>query len=189
MLISTDGGVAFAGVNNCDSRGQWNLKSTDTEKYAGMGEVARDKQFYKLGIEYLRTLTPIQMLKLEILKIGAFLYPFLPAYDITYGLIFPFWIYGMFLMYKQSNANNYLLFFTIVMFFASVITICGVPRHRGPMAPYMIVFGVAGLENILLRFNYRVKTAAALSAWVALNLLIFYYYEPLRMAVKNIRNI
>jgi len=189
VFISTDGGIAFGGVHNSDAKGQWSLKYIDISKYSGLNEVERDKKLFDMGIEYLKGLTPIQLVKLELLKISAFIYPFLPKYDFTYGIIFPFWIYGMFLMYKKKEAKNYLLFFVIALFFTSVVIICGSPRYRGPMSPYIIIFGAAGVENIYQKFKNNINGAVIFACWLLFNALLYFYYEPVRTVLKKIRDI
>lgn len=187
--INIQAGFDFWASNNAYSKGQWNPAHLDLEKYKNLPEAKRDKQYFKEGLMFLRSQTLFQNMKSALLKIGSFLYPFLPQYELTFGLILPFWFLGMYLVIKSRDRHLLLLLLVILLFFFITIIWYGSPRFRGPMSPFIIIFGAIGINSILDKFKKRIHLYVAFVLWLFLNILIFLHSEPIRLIVKKIREI
>ncbi|PKM92589.1 MAG: hypothetical protein CVU80_02570 [Elusimicrobia bacterium HGW-Elusimicrobia-4] len=121
--LSTLGGVTFWSSHNDLSRGrayQHHMEKISKQ----LTEIEFNKLGYKEGIKWLKNQPLPKILNLYFLKIVAFLSPFsavgggyygyLSVYNLIYGLIFPFWILGMYLMFKLKNKKSLLLFLIIL---------------------------------------------------------------------------
>jgi len=151
-------------------------------------EIERDRKSVKEGIAYLKTQSIGTHLKAGVLTLAEFLYPFMPEYDLTYALIFPLWLFGVFFVLRSKNIQALPLFF-MFLYFPVAFVFCGTARHRHSMGPYFILLAAIGAEEIARRVKEKGSRRAAWSAagaWAALNLAILIYSEPLRLLLKRL---
>ena len=186
--VNIQSGFDFWASNNSESKGQWNPSNLNYEKYKNFSEFERDKQYFREGLKFLKSQSPLQNIKLLSLKIGSFLYPFLPGYDLTYGFILPFWLIGMVLIVKKENYQYIFLFFVVLLFFIITIIFYGSPRFRSPMSPFVIIFGAVGINYVYQKIKSLMHRILFFSFWLLVNCLIFRFFEPIRLILRTIRS-
>ncbi len=150
-------------------------------------ELARDRQNLKEGMALVRAETPLTIIKDGARNLLQFLYPFLPEYDLTYVLIFPLWLFGVYFVLMSKNIQA-LPLLTMFIYFPVAFAFFGTTRYRHTLGPYFILLAAIGAEELLRRAKntgreYAVWSAAAL--WAGLNIAIFIYSEPVRLLVKR----
>ncbi|HAH05031.1 MAG TPA: hypothetical protein DCM05_00675 [Elusimicrobia bacterium] len=106
------------------------------------------------------------------------LYPFLPGYDLTFMLLLPLWLYGLWLARSRGELRAAALF---VLLSIVLYTVFGGPasRYRQGYAPLLVVLAGAGAAELWTRG----KTARlGLAGWGGLNLLVWLFSDSLRTA-------
>ena len=184
MPSCTEGGVALWYGNNPWAKGCAAGDKLDFSKYAHLSEVEKNKAFYKEGWSYLFSAHPFRIVKLCSLKILTALYPFLPGYDFSYALIFPFWLWGMWLVIKSSKRNGLLLYIFLNLLIV-VVVFEGEPRMRESFSPYFIVFAAIAISHFFEKYRRRMAISV-FSVWFLINYLVFVYSEPVRLFLKTI---
>ena len=172
--VSTAGGATFWGANNPWAKGEWvhiwSEKGAPT--YSNLTEVERDRAYFKEGLKFLKSQTLLQNIKLIFLKIWWFVFPLSPAiykYDLTFAILFPFCLYGMWIMRK----SNSILFYIMANFLLGVIIFSGSPRIRAPASPFIISFGIIGLKYFYEKLKNKTYFCLVTGMWMLLNFTIF----------------
>ena len=182
--VDSHGGKVLVDANNPLAQGQWTpewIKEQHPE-IARLDEVAANKAYNKLALDYLAQAGPVRLLKLATLKILYFLYPFLPQYDILFMFLLPFWLVGMFLAFKQ---HHYLLLVLIFNFLLITLVFFGSPRIRDTVAPFIIILSSLSLAPALEKPGAGKLKAGIVSLWLGVNLVIWFYAEPVRLFIKS----
>lgn len=150
-------------------------------------ELERDRLNLKEGIDFIKTQKTSLLLKNGTRSFLQLLYPFMPVYDLTYAIIFPFWLLGVYFIFRKKNITAYLLF-VMFLYFPVAFAFFGTPRYRHSMGPYFILIAAIAVEAMAARIKTGKQAAAAGAAlvlWLGLNILVFIYSEPLRLLVKK----
>lgn len=191
-FLSSDIGWMFLVSHHPNSRGLGMGDKLDLDynnlcnaKYSDLGESDRTARQVADAVAWLKTQTIGEHLKWFILKIGGLLYPLFPHYDATFGWIFPFWIAGMAFAFKSRDGPALLLTAVIAMFLFGIVITSGIPRFRAPMSPIIILLGALALKNLRDRLPAP-RFALIVTAWTALNALIFFFSEPLRLILRRL---
>jgi len=195
--IHIQAGLVFWGANNPIAGGKWNEHGPNWEKYSQMSELEKDNGYFKEGLTWLKSQPPFPLIKLYVLKTCVFFYPFfaLPdsGYDITYGLILPFWILGMYGSIKSKDKQSLLLFSVILVFFVTTLIFYTNERLRSPICPFVIIFAAIGIYFISDKLRMKNHNYHFFAAWSILNILIYLYSEPIHStiiaALKKIRGL
>jgi hypothetical protein len=189
--VQVRAGEAFWASNNPWSKGRQTQEHYDIENLSGLSELEKDKRMSKWAVNYLKTLSPAQLIKLYSLKASTFIYPFLSEYgfkyDLTFGMLIPFWLFGMFIVVRQKNTDGLLLLSVLLTFFISTLIYYGGEiRFRMGYSPYIIVFAALGLTNFSGLIRNKKMLGTILSFWLAVNILACFYYKPVYSAAKLI---
>jgi len=189
-------GHVFWGANNDLAGGKWNEHGPNWKKYKNLPELEKDKQYFNEGVKWLRSQSFFQLIKLYALKTSVFFYPFfsLPdsGYDLSFGLILPFWILGMYVSIKSKDRNrNLLLLSVILVFFITTLIFYTNDRLRSPISPFIIIFSAIGIYFISDKLRAKNHNYRFFAAWSILNILIYFYSEPIHstliIALRKIR--
>lgn len=154
-------------------------------------ELERDRQNARDTIAYLKTRQMSELLRGSVIRFLTFLHPFMPLYDFTYALILPFWLYGIYLVFKTRNVNAMVLF-SMFIYFPVAFVFCGTARHRHSVGPYFVL--LAALGAVALFEKYRNSPARrpllyAVAAWCAVNVGILLYPTPVRLFLKRMAGV
>ncbi|OQA91405.1 MAG: hypothetical protein BWY26_00987 [Elusimicrobia bacterium ADurb.Bin231] len=185
--INVQSGYDFWASNNENSLGQWNPHNLDFNKYGHLNEYQRDRAYFREGWTAIKTNGVACFIKTLTLKFAYFMYPFLPEYDLTFVFLAPFFFFGIFMGLKNRNEKILLIFLVIMLFCAITVIFYGSPRFRGPMSPFMVIAGCLGAESLAKKFGNRIICISG--AWLAVNIAIYMYSEPIRMILKGMRGI
>ncbi|HAH31269.1 MAG TPA: hypothetical protein DCL44_03025 [Elusimicrobia bacterium] len=150
-------------------------------------ELEKDRQDLKDGLSVIKARGAREFLKGGLITMFTFLYPFMPAYDLTYVLIIPLWLFGVYFVLRTKNIQA-LSLFVMFEYFPLTFAFCGTTRYRHTLGPYFILLAAIGAEELWRRIKDKKLEKAALSAaglWIGLNLTILIYSEPVRLLVKR----
>ncbi len=152
-------------------------------------ELERDRQNLREGLEYIRSRPAADLLKEGVRDLSGFLYPFMPAYDLTYAFIFPFWLYGVYFVIASRDRRAAILL-SMLVYFPVAFAFCGTARHRHSVGPFFILIAAIGAAALLGKAKESAssgRTAAwVFAAWTVLNLIVFLFPEPFRQIVKRL---
>ncbi|MBI4678178.1 MAG: glycosyltransferase family 39 protein [Elusimicrobia bacterium] len=123
-----------------------------------------------------------RLLLAPFLKLGFFLYPFLPGYDLTFMLIFPFWLLGLYLG-RHDWRKYYLLYGVFSVVLGLLLVFHAQPRYRGPYCPFMAIFAAACLSDL---WTKSLKHRASIVGWALVNVVIGIAGEHARSAVRSL---
>lgn len=155
-------------------------------------ELQRDRQNAKDAIAYIKTRPPAELLRDSLINLGRFFHPFMPEYDFTYAFIFPFWLYGIYIVIRKRDVDS-MFFFTMAVYFPLAFLFCGTARHRHSIGPFFILLSAAGaralLEDVGKSPLRRGRAAAALLVWTVLNAAILLFPEPVRLTLKRLAGV
>lgn len=122
------------------------------------------------------------LLAAPFLKLGFFLYPFLPAFDLTFMWVLPFWLLGMALLWKKMETHWQLYgMFSVLAALAAVFH--AIPRTRGIFYPFILIFAAHGLLSV---WDKGGRHKAWLALWSAANIGVYFLQEPARALLKRI---
>lgn len=154
-------------------------------------ELERDRQNAKDAIAYIKTREISELLRRSVINLLTFLHPFMPAYDFTYALILPFWLYGIWLVLKTRNVNASLLF-SMFIYFPVAFVFCGTARHRHSMGPYFVLLAALGAAALFEKYRSspaRRQFLSAVAAWCVINVGILLYPTPVRLFLKRMAGV
>ncbi|HBE89497.1 MAG TPA: hypothetical protein DDW67_10205 [Elusimicrobia bacterium] len=153
----------------------------------GMPELERDRRNLEEGLSYIRSRPGHELFMKGIRELSRFLYPFLPAYDTTYMLILPFWLYGLYAIVRSRDERSYLLF-SMFIYFPIAFIFCGTTRYRHSLGAFFILIAALGVKDLAERARASGRgraLAGAAAVWAALNVFIHIFSEPARFAFKS----
>jgi len=146
-----------------------------------LGELETDQAFMERFKEDWRATGRGMKIKAYSFNILSVLYPFLPGYDITYALLVPFWLIGL---WECRRRREWMLFGAVVLFSLIVYTFLGGPasRYRQGIAPYLVLLAVLGMRTAheSLPRDWSLRLAGG---WAGLNLGVWMLSPLLRRAV------
>jgi hypothetical protein len=154
---------------------------------AAMPELERDADYLR---EYraLRARVPLaRRLKAYAFSLLTVYYPFLPAYDWTYVLLVPFWLFGFWLALGRRELWPPAL---IVAGLSVVFAFLAGPvsRYRFGFSPCLIVLAGAGAQELHDRARAR-RFAWGAGAWTAANLAAWAASAGLRETALRLKDL
>lgn len=154
------------------------------EPAAGLPELARERSFARAADALEGEVSLAGRLKTAAYNILSMYYPFLPGYDVTYMLLAPFWLYGLFAALSRPELWPLA---APIPFSVAVFTFLGGPasRYRQGIAPCLVLLGVWGLWR--LRERLPAAWPRLVGAWTALNAVVWLFAPQIRagaLAVK-----
>lgn len=150
----------------------------------GLPELERERSFARAA-DALEGAVPLSArLKVYAYNILSIYYPFLPGYDVTYMLLAPFWLYGLFAALSRPALWPLA---APIPFSIAVFSFLGGPasRYRQGIAPCLVLLGVWGLHR--LRERAPRPWLPAVAAWAGLNVAVWLFAPQVRagaLAVK-----
>ncbi len=173
--INIEAGYAFWSSNNPYGLGINPFLQPETKelakKYSStLPEAEKDRKFFQEGLKFLKSQTLLQNIKSVLHKYYCFLFPSIEKYDVTFVMIAPFALYGMWIMLK----SNSLIYYVLLNFIISTTIFVGYPRFRNPASPFIIMFGAAGIKSLFERCKNKRNFYFFSGLWVLLNLILFY---------------
>ncbi len=184
VLVDSHGGKVLVDSNNPLAQGQWTPEWIQEQhpEIARLDEVSANKAYIKLALDYLARAGPVRLIKLTTLKILYFLYPFLPQYDILFGLLLPFWLAGMYLACHQ---RQYLLLVVVLNYLLVTVIFFGSPRVRDTAAPFIIILASIAIVPAWEKARRHKWLAGLMTFWLLLNIAINSYSETIRVFIKS----
>lgn len=154
------------------------------EPPAGLPELEREKAFARAANALDGAVPFSRRLKGYAFNILSMYYPFLPAYDVTFMLLAPFWVYGLFAALGRPELWPLA---GPIPFSVAVFTFLGGPasRYRQGIAPCLVLVGVWGLWR--LRERLPAAWPRLVGSWAALNGVVWLFAPQIRagaLAVK-----
>ncbi len=169
MSMTTNGGSTFWGSNNervlaeKALHGGWISTSELPGKEELVSslptEIARDKKEWELGFQFLRT-HPGSIPRLLMYKFLRFWNPWLGTPNtllnlvvlVSYGALLPFMIIGWVYTFKalvRGSSREWLLNFHVFATLIGVFIFWGAARFRVPLVPFLLIYAVLGLQQVL----------------------------------------
>ena len=174
VLISTNRGINFWIGNNENASGEYVFPRTMNlqliEQAVPMKEVDRDRMFFQRGLDYIRA-NPEQAIRLftkkllysvtfrpsigsnytkpsPVVDIGRLVYP------ISYMLVLPFWVTGLWISRRQWR-KHLLLYGIIAGYLAVSATFFVGTRFRTPIDPYLLIFSALTVVSVCTQLTDR----------------------------------
>ncbi|UCB56950.1 MAG: glycosyltransferase family 39 protein [Candidatus Omnitrophota bacterium] len=153
-------------------------------------EVERSSFLVKETLKYIKD-NPLQVLKVEILKILYFWSPFdweivgYGVYNFMYGFVLPFFILGVFTTFKRFKELLPVYLPIVYTFLISLITY-GSPRFRLPVEPYIIIIGASGIMYCIHNFSKKTYAMLLISSCFLLNLLFYFKSYHIKIFVRSV---
>jgi len=155
--------------------------SGDIEKMpAGLNEFEENQARRGWSVKMFSQQPLYALVAAPFLKLGYFLYPFLPAFDVTFMWILPFWLLGMALLWKKPGNWQLYGMFSVLAALAGVFH--AIPRTRGIFYPFILIFASYGLLSV---WNRGRRYKAWLALWSAANICVYFLQEPARALLKR----
>ncbi|MFA6091952.1 MAG: glycosyltransferase family 39 protein [Elusimicrobiota bacterium] len=139
------------------------------------------KAFYLREFRVLRAQTPAwKILRAYLFNILSVFYPFLPAYDWTYMLLLPFWLWGALLWKGRPEVRLPTL---CALSYLSLHVFMGGPvsRYREPISGPLILLAAAGAGSLHRRWGKAFWRWSA--AYAMLNVLVWALAPKVRLLV------
>lgn len=153
-------------------------------------EVDQSNFLFKETIKFIKN-NPLQVLKLEILKIAYFFSPFDweiigdGAYNYMYGFILPFFFIGVVITINKPDGLLPVYGSIIYYFLLSILTY-GSPRFRLSIEPYLIIIASAGIVYFISRFSKKIYGILSTGAYLIFNLFLFIQYYQVKLMAKTL---
>ena len=220
VLVSLNGGCCFWMGNNPDATGRVLEQGNDAMLWTIWNmtddEVARDKLFYKKGLEFIKE-NPSKFLVLSIKKFAyfwGFILPFFTCYlydyfinpipkglfmvlapltVLPYAIVLPFAIFGI-IFYQKRDRKAYLLFLLIFYYILIHSIILGSARYHLPLVPFSIIFAAYGACSMnRVRSEIKLGDSATKSKlmlfFIVIILLILSWYYSTSYYITDIQHI
>lgn len=169
------------------------FKNVNKEYFLLKTESEKDKYLMKKTLRYLKN-NPFIFFKLIPLKLGMIFYPFdgkwhklnlLSKYNLLFGLIFCFSIFGIFYIIKNKKKQSYILFIPFLQTIFTCIIFYGKPQYRVPLEPILIILAVVGFFT-LKEMDNKKNFYFAISSVFILNLSMFFAGDLITQELKDI---
>jgi hypothetical protein len=152
----------------------------------GLGELDRDADFRRAYSDLRRATPPLRRAKAYLFNLLTVYYPFLPAYDWTYALLVPFWLFGLWrarLRPELWPAAGLVGGLSVVFAFLAG----PVSRYRFGFSPCLILLAGAGAAELARRAGAR-RFAWAAGGWAAANVCVWLFAGDLRVWVLRLKS-
>lgn len=147
----------------------------------GLTELERDQDYLRAYRELKAQIPWPRRLKAYLFSLLTVYYPFLPGYDWTYGLLVPFWLFGLWL--ARARRELWPAAGLVVGLSAVFALLAGpVSRYRFGFSPCLLVLAGAGAQGLLDRARKPSRFYWGASAWTAANLAALFGSAELREA-------
>ncbi|MFH1416463.1 MAG: glycosyltransferase family 39 protein [Elusimicrobiota bacterium] len=176
-------GYAFYSYNVAIPGREMGIEKENKEQEYTEDLIKTDKKYLEYAMNFLKRQKPKYFIKLIIVKFGLLLYPFLPNYDITFGYIFPFFMYGIYGVFKEKKTGSYILLLVVCNLLIQTALFSGLPRFRAPMAPIYIIFAFYGLDKLYKKINIRTFSLGA-GCWGLINIMFLFFSSHIRAFVR-----
>ncbi|HNW42948.1 MAG TPA: glycosyltransferase family 39 protein [Elusimicrobiales bacterium] len=153
-----------------------------------MSEYEVDRLNVKQGLAARKQMSLAKTLKVGMLRLVTFFYPFLPAYDLTWFFMFPFLVIGMYAALREGNRPAYILF-NFGIYLPIYFFVCATTRYRHSVAPLMILFASLGFFYLYDKYGAGKKYQAALAGWTAANLLVWLNAPAFRSIALKVKDL
>ena len=156
-----------------------------------MSEIERSAYYYNETFKYIRGhLTKLP--KLIFFKTLLFWSPFeweLTAgkgmYNSMYVFCLPFFILGV--IFLRKRIVKFLPLFTPILYYFIISLIFqGSPRFRAQVEPCIIIISAIGIWHFVKKYTKIIIPYLAISSYLAINIIIFLYTEPIKTGLKYI---
>lgn len=144
----------------------------DLDRYKDLSEYKKDRLQTKDALASLKRAGPVSFIKKGLVRLATFFYPFLPAYDITWFLMFPFWLVGMYAVVSQGNKPAYILFSSFI-YFPIYFFFCPTTRYKHSISQFIALFAALGFFYLLDKYRNDKRFYFVLSGWVAANVVVW----------------
>ncbi len=137
----------------------------------GLSEVERDRQYFRMGLDYLRS-HPGRLPKLLLRKALMHWNPLDKDYHFSYAVLFPFFLLGLVLALRAAPGNPglWLILLPIIYFQLIALFFYGYPRFRLPADGSLIILAALGIVWMARRVASRPYWALPVAGWVGLNI-------------------
>jgi len=179
-----ESGYAFYFYNVAYPEGKMEGKGEYLKQSGGKNPVKNDKKFLKIAFSELKEKKIKYFVKLFIIKIGLFFYPFLPKYDLTFGFLLPFFVFWLFRSFRKLELDNVFLLLIFFMFLLQTFIFSGSPRFRLPFSPFYIIVSFKIIIDFFVD-RFKDKAKIYLGLWGLLNLIIFLFADKIRFILKT----
>jgi 4-amino-4-deoxy-L-arabinose transferase-like glycosyltransferase len=155
------------------------LEGITDEYYKIKTETERKKYLVAKSRKYIKN-HPFKVIKLTFIKLALFIYPFdgywysIPfgsKYNIFWGIIFCFCLFGIVINLSEIHINQKLLYFLFISSLIGIMVFYGSPRFRLPIEPLLICYSASGIF-----FLYN-KNRWFFSVIVSTNILLFFIFR------------
>ncbi|MBI4057173.1 MAG: hypothetical protein HY399_06450 [Elusimicrobia bacterium] len=112
-------------------------------------------------------------------------YPFLPQYDVTFVLLVPLWVWGL---YKSREVKEFWPLSILFLYLAAAYTLFGGPvsRYRQNFTPSLVLLSGLGLKSLQERFQ-KVSLNWGLGGWAGLQGLIWIFHPQIRQWALSLK--
>jgi 4-amino-4-deoxy-L-arabinose transferase-like glycosyltransferase len=141
-------------------------------RYKGLSEYEKDRLKTQDALAHLKQQGAAPFLKGGLQRLATFFYPFVPAYDITWFFMCPFWLLGMYVIVKQRNKQAYILFLHFI-YFPIYFFFCPTTRFKYSISQFMILFASAGFFYLFEKYRNNRKFHMALAGWTLANIIVW----------------
>lgn len=160
------------------------MTPVEAVKYDNLKEYDRDQKYLQEALGRLLEMDKYELLKSRAVRLVGYFYPFMPLYDLPYALLFPFWLFGMYLVLRNGDRRAYILFI-VLMYLPVIVVFAPATRYRHSMSPYFIVLSAMAIEHFLNSGNKK-RFIYSSALWAAFNLAIMLNTDRIRAVCKSI---
>lgn len=154
---------------------------------ADLSELEREADMARAYRELAARLTWPQIIKAYLFNLLSILYPFLPAYDWTYVVLFPFFLFGL----REAARHKELRpMAAAVLCSISVFVFFGGPasRYRQGISPFIVLVAAAGMAAAQTAAG-RPRFRAWTGGWLAANLAVWLFSAQTRDLALTVKSI
>lgn len=156
------------------------------EAPATLGELEREAEMARAYRELAGRLTWPQIVKSYLFNLITILYPFLPDYDWTYVVLFPFFLLGL---REAARRKELRPMAAAVLCSISVFVFFGGPasRYRQGISPFIVLLAAAGMAAA--EAAWRTRFRAWTGTWVAANMAVWLFSARVRELALTVKSI
>ncbi len=195
VLISTNSGLNLFVGNTPDSNGRYRVRGPDQNEIADIEKITSEPVKNKLYVD--RTLRyiaghPAMTAKLMVMKVAFFWSPFdwcflgdKGTYNYVYAFILPFSFFGICLLFRKWR-EYWLLYASILYFFAISLIYYVEPRYRIPAEPFLIIFAGYGIISMYRKYSNKLTPVVITTSWFTINLFAYLYSDAVKIWSRTI---
>jgi len=143
----------------------------------------KDLKYYLRGFIKIKEAGFFNYLKLVTKKLMIHFYPFYPGYDIPYGFIIPFFLWGIWVRKKENDIILYYLLASVVL----AVLFYGSPRWRNSVSFCFVIYGAFGIMDLHRKYGKKMLSLSGI--WAGLNIFLFVFSDVLRSLIKTLKGL